>query len=210
MSEKIAPADGLRERKRRETQQRIIDVSLPLFIERGFDGVTIDEIAVEAGISRRTFFHYFATKEDVLMVMHEQRITQAIGPLMETESLEQSPLQAAHNCLYRLSSRFESSKSVAIDRLFQSTEALRSRKEMAHIDMERALVEALQRKWHDAARLDELRTSAMIAMGVLRLALDNMRDDPVGRNLDHHLPQIYKALDDVLRSGGIIPADFLP
>jgi hypothetical protein len=129
---------------------------------------------------------------------------------METESLEQSPLLAAHNCLYRLSSRFESSKSVAIDRLFQSTEALRSRKEMAHIDMERALVEALQRKWQDAAHLDELRTSAMIAMGVLRLALDNMRDDPVGRNLDHHLPQIYKALDDVLRSGGIIPADFLP
>lgn len=205
MTENVAATDSVRERKRRETQQRIIEASLAMFIERGFDGVTIDEIAAASAISRRTFFHYFATKEDVLMVMHEQRITNAIAGLMEGESAEQSPLQAAHNCLYKLASRFETKQSVAIDRLFQSTEALRSRKEMAHVEMEHVLVEAMRKIWPDADRLDELRTSAMIAMGALRLAIADLRDDEQARPIDYHLQRVYKALDESMQSGTADP-----
>lgn len=56
---------GLRERKRRETRLRIEDCGTRLILERGFDQVTIDEICEAAGISRRSFFNYFDSKDQV-------------------------------------------------------------------------------------------------------------------------------------------------
>lgn len=57
----------LRESKKRETRQRISDVATELFFERGFDVVTIDEIAVSANVSKMTVFNYFARKEDLML-----------------------------------------------------------------------------------------------------------------------------------------------
>ena len=48
-------------------QQEITDAALELFLERGFDATTVDQIAEAAGISRRSFFRYFDTKEDVVL-----------------------------------------------------------------------------------------------------------------------------------------------
>ena len=57
----------LRESKKRETRQRISDVATKLFVTRGFDAVTLDEVAVAAKVSKMTVFNYFARKEDLLL-----------------------------------------------------------------------------------------------------------------------------------------------
>jgi hypothetical protein len=62
-----APAPGLRERKRRQTRDRLTKVAMELFLARGFEATTLDDIAAAAEISRRSFFHYFASKEDVVL-----------------------------------------------------------------------------------------------------------------------------------------------
>jgi AcrR family transcriptional regulator len=56
---------GLRERKKRRTRETISDVATGLFIDRGFDRVTIAEVARAADVSVNTIFNYFRTKEDL-------------------------------------------------------------------------------------------------------------------------------------------------
>ena len=59
-------------RKRLATRQKISDVATRLFIERGFDTVTIDEIAEAADVSRMTVFNHFSRKEDLFFDLDEQ------------------------------------------------------------------------------------------------------------------------------------------
>lgn len=59
-------ATGLRERRRAETSARLTTLARRLTAERGLSGFTVEEVCDEAGVSRRTFFNYFASKEDAL------------------------------------------------------------------------------------------------------------------------------------------------
>ena len=56
---------GLRETKKLATRQQIADVAMRLFATRGFDAVTVAEVAAAAGVSQKTVFNYFPTKEDL-------------------------------------------------------------------------------------------------------------------------------------------------
>ncbi|MER8001552.1 TetR/AcrR family transcriptional regulator [Streptomyces sp. NPDC095613] len=60
-------SEGLRERKKRQTRQYISDVATGLFLERGFDAVTIAEIAEAADVSVNTVYNYFEAKEDLFL-----------------------------------------------------------------------------------------------------------------------------------------------
>ncbi|MEU4201615.1 TetR/AcrR family transcriptional regulator [Streptomyces sp. NPDC026294] len=60
-------AEGLRERKKRQTRQHISDMATGLFLERGFDDVTIAEIAEVCEVSVNTVYNYFPAKEDLFM-----------------------------------------------------------------------------------------------------------------------------------------------
>ncbi|WP_214327051.1 TetR/AcrR family transcriptional regulator [Nonomuraea sediminis] len=60
-------SEGLRERKKRQTRERISRVATALFVERGFDQVTIAEVAEAAEVSVNTVYNYFDTKEDLVL-----------------------------------------------------------------------------------------------------------------------------------------------
>jgi AcrR family transcriptional regulator len=72
----------LRERNKARARADIADAALKLFFDRGFEGVTVDEIVSAAGVSRRTFFRYFETKEDALLADYPElnaRLSEALA-----------------------------------------------------------------------------------------------------------------------------------
>ncbi len=75
--------EGLRERKKRLTRQLISDTATGMFLERGFDEVRVTEIAVAAGVSEKTVYNYFPTKESLLLdreAAMAHSIREALGP----------------------------------------------------------------------------------------------------------------------------------
>src|SRR2546427_796629 len=61
----MASGLGLRERKKEQTRQLIAETARRLFTKRGFDAVTVSDVAQEANVSEGTVFNYFPTKEDL-------------------------------------------------------------------------------------------------------------------------------------------------
>src|SRR5689334_9458167 len=133
------PRPGLRERRKRLTAAELEAAALRLFGERGFDAVTVDDIAAEADVSRRTFFRYFASKEDVLLADHFvqlARLREAIAARPAGEPV----LTALRNALLSMSSDFEDRKEMVIlrGRIMRETPSLQARS-LVH-----------QKTWEDA------------------------------------------------------------
>lgn len=86
---------GLRERKKVETRRTIIDVALRLAVERGPNHVTVEDIAAAAGVSPRTVFNYFGTKDEAILgIDSESRIENVQN--LRSRPPEEPPLVSLH------------------------------------------------------------------------------------------------------------------
>ncbi len=88
---------GLRERSKRERRRRFEDVAIDLFERQGFDKTTIEQVASAAGLAPRTFFSYFATKDDLVLADYADRLDRILTELDQRPNDEPvwAALQAA-------------------------------------------------------------------------------------------------------------------
>src|ERR1700744_3033393 len=78
-------ARTLRERKRNRTREALITAALDLFERHGYDGTTVADIAAAADIGTRTFFSYFASKEELLFPESDARVAAAVTAIANRE-----------------------------------------------------------------------------------------------------------------------------
>jgi AcrR family transcriptional regulator len=93
-----APPPGLRERKKRRTRDALLRAALELFTERGYERTTVDDIAAAVDVSQRTFFRYFASKEEAAFFvgrLAESRFVEAV----RERPPEEAPLDALRRAL---------------------------------------------------------------------------------------------------------------
>lgn len=83
----------LRTRKKAATRQSLHEAALRLAMERGLDGVTVEDIADAVGVSRRTFSNYFTNKEDAILHADRER-TGVLVSLVEQRPAGEPPWQA--------------------------------------------------------------------------------------------------------------------
>ncbi len=189
-----APVEGLRERKRRETLQRIRETSIRLFIANGYEATTLEVIAAASGISRRTFFYYFKSKDDILLSL-ESGLGDALCAALRDEPLDQPPLDAVRNALLKLFAPYQPDEMMVIDRLMRSTEALQARKQAGYIVHEQTLFTALRQRSPQPERETALRLIAMLSIGAMRLSIDAWRRDGGKRPVVEHLREAFTALE---------------
>ncbi|WP_380173918.1 TetR/AcrR family transcriptional regulator [Kineococcus sp. DHX-1] len=131
---------SLRERTRRAVAGEISAAAFDLFVEQGFEATTVDQIAAAAGLSRRSFFRYFATKEDVLLQSLDATGRQVASALSERPSHEE-PWTALRHCFDALVQTVDSDpdRSFVLLRMLLSSPALRG----AHLAKQAAWQELL-------------------------------------------------------------------
>ena len=104
----MTPSPGRREQRKAETRQAISDVATELIIRRGFEAVSMSEIAEAAGVSRKTVFNYFASKEDLVFDRDEEArallrdgmlARNDMAPLAAFQSLVRQLLDSSHPLL---------------------------------------------------------------------------------------------------------------
>ncbi|MFF2402782.1 TetR/AcrR family transcriptional regulator [Streptomyces goshikiensis] len=93
-----APAAGLRERKKRRTRDALLRAALLLFVSQGYEKTTVDEITDAVDVSQRTFFRYFAHKEEVAFAVQDLAESHFVAALRARPDAE-GPLEAMRNAV---------------------------------------------------------------------------------------------------------------
>ena len=162
---------GLRERKRAETYARIQAEAMRLFLDRGFEPTTLDDIAEAAGVSRRSLFHYFGSKEEIVYS------TKAGFPDMIRSAIAARPadeplMLMVENALADMSVRHTTPESRALALLIRDTPALRAGDQAKYEVVERVLADALSERKGLPPGDVTCRVAASTAIGILKLSVE--------------------------------------
>lgn len=199
---------GLRERKKQRTHDAISAAAISLFLARGFDAVSVADVAAAAEVSKPTLFKYFATKEDLVLHLIADHQGEAARVVRQRRAAE-SPLAALRrHFLDGLDRRDpvtglnDHDQVLAFHRMVFSTGSLAARVASYAASDEAALAEALAE-----ARAGELtsRLAAGQIVAVRRiLARENWRLLIEGRSATQVYPEAVTAANhafDLLESG---------
>src|SRR4051794_227223 len=137
---------GLRERKKEKTRAALVRSALRQFAKRGFDHVTVEDIAGACDVSPRTFFRYFASKEDVLFAdkdLQRARMLDVLG----SQSVDVPPLRALQEAVLPVAADYQEPAEPMLlrHRIVAATPGLRLRAAERHEGWESAVLDALRR-----------------------------------------------------------------
>lgn len=183
-------SDGLRERKKRETRRALSSAALRLARELGPDRVTIEAIAEAAGVSPRTFFNYFPSKDDAIVGVAPAEASELLGDLVDQPD-DATPLAALRGMCMAAVPRLEVSADElwARHQLMQEHPSLATRRYAAFAEVERRLAAEIARRTGRDLERDLYPTLVVTAAsGALKAAVsvwqERGRRDPLAELID--------------------------
>jgi AcrR family transcriptional regulator len=191
---------GLRESKKLRTRQEIADRAMQLFATRGFDHVTVAEVAVAAGVSEKTVFNYFPTKEDLFFDEVPKRAAALVAAIHEREPGE-SVLSALRQLQLRECPRLCSPGFAMFARIIEESPALRAKELEVMAGFVRVLTAAIQTELAIDER--DARISASLLVSVHRQVFHAARQQALAgkhgpaavRQLRADLNRAYRLLE---------------
>lgn len=173
-----------REQKKLATREAMIDATVGLSIRHGFDAVSVDAIAAAAGVSRRTFFRYFDSKDGAFFADHEARLARFRASLQRSYAHE-SAYHRVRRCLLDLAAHYEHDRALLTERyhVIEGSRHLVVQDLAFDRRFEEAIIEALTPEDADANGLTRARVVGAALFGVVRAVLRPWFDDPTGPDL---------------------------
>jgi AcrR family transcriptional regulator len=165
--------EGLRERKKAETRRALASAALRLADKLGPDGVTVEAIAEAAGVSPRTFFNYFSSKDDAIVGTTPAQSSELLKDLIARPEGE-APLGALRATAHCISGQMEQSADDWKMRrhLFQRYPTLSARHASRFAEVERGLVEEIARRTGLDPDLDTYPALVVsAALGAIRVSM---------------------------------------
>lgn len=198
-----SPQESIKSRKRQVVRDALSAAALELFLKHGFEAVTVEEIAQTAGVSRRTFFRYYQSKEDV-MVEYLDRDGERLLSELAARPLDEPPLLAIRNALIPAIEHGLAQPELVreVTRLLRETSALR-----------RALMERRNRFEERIAALmiERLDTTGDDNTPMLLAFLTRaLNDTAFNAWYDHETDDIPRLVDDLISRLYTIVAELPP
>lgn len=203
---------GLRERKKQRTRQSISDAAIQLFLERGYDAVSVADVAAAAEVSKPTLFKYFRSKEELILDRIDDHRDEPAQVVRE-RSAGESPLDALHRHHRRqlddrdpVTGISDRPEVIAFHRLLYSTESLANALLAYSERGTESLRDALQEACGPGPdRLTSLLVANLIVVTSRRLSLDNWTQVADGRTTEDIYPEAVAALESAygLLRGGV-------
>ena len=193
----VPPAEerpGLRERKKEQKRERLQQAAFELFAERGFDNVTVDEVAEHAEVSKSTLFRYFETKEDLLLA-DSRAHRDALLAAFAARPADEPVLRSLREALQSLARDYQADRGRAVQRarIMHDSPSLASRSVERQIAWEEGLAAVILPRLADR---DDPETRAAVlagaAMAAVRVATRRwLATDDDSQMIDH----VLNALD---------------
>lgn len=191
---------GLREAKKASTRHTIAGAAMGLFVERGFDHVTVAEIARAANVSEKTVFNYFPTKEDIFFDEVPAQLEELVGAIREREPGE-SVVGALHRLQHAKAARMTAPGFAHFARVLEESPALRAKE----LEVMARFTDALAAAIRDELGVDA--ADAQVAANLLfsvqwqhfrnarALALGGRSGPAAARRLRSELDRAYRLLE---------------
>jgi AcrR family transcriptional regulator len=207
------PDEGLRERKRRLTRQLISDAATAMFATRGFDNVKVAEVADRVGVSEKTVYNYFPTKESLVLDTADEAVDRMARALRE-RGPAQSPTAAVVQAIKDDTARFDEAPEELVEfiplflGMVDSTPALRA----AWLELQDRLAAVAREELATQAGIDPRDPEPMAAgralAGLAEVAMDSrirriregLRGEALHRAVDDDLERAARLLETGLWS----------
>ncbi|MDN5914353.1 MAG: TetR/AcrR family transcriptional regulator [Pseudonocardia sp.] len=184
------PDSTLRERKRERTRRAVVDAATELFERNGYHGTTVADIAAAADIGTRTFFSYFASKEELLFPEADARIQAVIGAIADRRT-EDGPIDVLLRALRGVDAAghdLVGPGAALRTHLIRTVPTVRGRALQRQLDAQREIARRLRDTYPD--QLDDVSSGALVGafIGAVTGAVQALTDRATDTD-EPHTPQ---------------------